>query len=81
MATKECVVTFPIVGSIAYTVEVDDTGLSKKQLIAAAIEAAWEVFEDDENKSTNVEWEAVEHVCEGNVCHAPVNDVEVEVSK
>jgi len=78
MATKECVVTFPIVGSIAYTVEVDDTGLSKKQVIEAALREAYKSFDDDEDPTQHVEWDIVEHICEGNVCHAVLNVVEVE---
>ena len=71
---REYVVTIPVVGLISYTVEVPDDVGSEKDAHKAAIELAWDEYDDDEDHRS-VEWNAVESICTGNVCRAPVNEI------
>jgi hypothetical protein len=66
-------VYMPVTGRIAIEVEAD----TKK----AAVEAAWDVEVDWKDPDLDFEFEMVEHVVTGNVTHAMLNDVFVEVSK
>lgn len=66
---KKYVVTVPIAGSYTVEVEAEDED--------GAIEAAFEA----QGEAEDVEWEALREICSGNVCHAPVWEVEVEEVK
>ncbi len=63
---REYLVSIPIAGSITYTVEAD----SEEE----AIDQAWNTDTCD----GVLEWEALNHVVDGNVCYAPCNEVTVE---
>lgn len=65
-------VYIPLVGQVYVEVE----AASKKE----AIDKAFEVDFNDENVA-HVEWEAVFSVTDGNVCHAPLNEVRAHVLK
>jgi len=71
-----------------YIVTIPITGYASVEVEAAsaktAEDAAWEALEDDataEEVRQNVEWEFTPHVTTGNVCHARLNDIEVELVK
>jgi len=74
---REYVVTIPVVGFISYTVEVVDDVINENDARKAAIELAWQEYNDDEDHRS-VEWNAIESICTGNVCRAPVNDIKVD---
>lgn len=67
---KQYIVTIPIAGSISFEVEAEDE--------AGAKEAAWDLFGDEGPEAGQLEWELLDHIVEGNVLHAPCNDVTVE---
>lgn len=60
-------VSIPIVGSITYEVSAKDAKSAKDE--------AWERYHQGDD-NYELEWDAVDVVCEGNVCHAPTNEVE-----
>ncbi len=60
-------VSIPIAGAVHIEVEAEST--------TKAIAAAWDVYNDLGEKAGDVEWEAMDHITTGNVCHAPLNDV------
>ena len=63
---KEYCVSVPIAGYAIVTVEAE----SEEQAIEQALHDV--VLEDME------EWEALHHICEGNVFYGPMNDIEAE---
>lgn len=70
---REWQVSIPIAGRLIYTVN----ALNQED----AAEAAWEKFNEsggDNVGADDIEWEAFDHITEGNVCHAPYNDVEAD---
>jgi hypothetical protein len=69
---KKYSVTIPIAGSVIIEVEVDDGADDD-----AIYEAATAAYNDDESAG-EIEWEFVQHITEGNVLNAPVNDWEYE---
>ena len=63
-------VSIPIAGAMHIAVTADSG--------ADAIAAAWARFEEEGPKAAHeIEWEAFEKIAEGNVLHAPHNEVEV----
>lgn len=66
-------VEIPIVGSMTCEVEAE----SKDDAIAAA----WALFNESGAEDFEVTWEAVDKVTEGNVCHAPCNEIEASRHK
>jgi len=67
------IVEIPIAGSMS----IDVTAESE----ADAIEIAWKIFNNEGPEPFDVEWEVLNKITEGNVTHAPVNDVRVEKVK
>lgn len=65
---RRFMVTCPIAGSVSGEVEADDA--------ESALEALMEAHYNDES-GVEVEWEWLESIATGNVCHAPCNQVEV----
>lgn len=65
----EYLVSIPVAGAIHVTV----TAASE----AEAKEAAWDKINEEGESAGDVEWEFMDHITEGNVCHAPLNDIEV----
>ena len=63
-------VSIPIAGSVTVYVE----ATNKKE----AVDTAWERIGDED---VDVEWEAHERICSGNVLHASMNDIEVDVEE
>jgi len=63
---KEYCVTVPICGYAVITVEAEDEDAA----IAKAL--------DEVQLSDMGSWDALEHVCEGNCFHGPMNDIEAE---
>jgi len=71
---KTYYVTIPIAGRLIFKVEADDK--------VAARAAAWAKHDDSGEYGAELcEWEALECIAEGNCCHAPYNDVEVQEAK
>jgi hypothetical protein len=68
---KEMYVSIPIAGSVLFVVDAEDE--------ASAIEAAWAEFEENGVDDSTLEYEVLERICEGNVCYAPLNNVEVDI--
>lgn len=73
-AKKTYYVQVPIAGSLIFTVESEDE--------AAALDAVWNMdwslnIETKESVELG-EFELMEHVTRGNVCHAPLNSVDIE---
>jgi hypothetical protein len=66
MVTKY-VVQIPIAGSVTFEVEAEDKD--------AALAAAWAQI--NEGAEGEVEWEYLDSINKGNVCHAPLNEVRV----
>lgn len=66
-------VEIPIVGSMTVEVKAHDE--------AEAIELAWETFNESGSDEFDVTWEAVSSVTDGNVCHAPCNNIEASRHK
>lgn len=62
-------VSIPIAGSVTVYVE----AMNEDE----ATEKAWEKVGDDD---AEVDWEAHEHICTGNVLHASMNDIEVDIA-
>lgn len=62
-----------------YTVEIPVVGSMTIEVKAAnerdAIDRAWERFDENGHDDFDVMWEAVSSVTDGNVCHAPCNNV------
>jgi hypothetical protein len=68
---KEMYVSIPIAGSVLFVVDAEDE--------ASAIKAAWAEFEENGIDDSTLEYEVLECICEGNVCYAPLNNVEVDI--
>ena len=66
---KTYCVSIPIAGAIHIEVEAASSEEAK--------EKAWEKINKDSEKAGEVEWEFFDHITEGNVCSAPLNDIEV----
>lgn len=66
--TKRFAVSIPITGSMSIEVDAEHAD--------AAIERAWEAYEEDGAEPFEVTWEATNFVAEGNVCHAELNQEE-----
>jgi len=73
---KKWSVTIPIAGSVTFEVETADDASE-----ADAIEAACAKFEEDGADDDTLEWDLLEEICEGNVCHAPVHSAFAEEIK
>lgn len=73
MKKKEYLVSIPIAGAIHINV----TAKSE----ADAKEKAWEALNDKGEDAGEVEWEFMDAITEGNVCHAPLNEIEVSELK
>lgn len=69
----EYLVSIPIAGAIHLTVEASSEEEAK--------DAAWEKLNEEGESAGDVEWEYMDHLTEGNVCHAPLNDIEVSKVK
>ena len=61
------IVSIPIAGSATFEVEASDA--------KTAVEAAWKAVNDD--IEPDVEWEYLESISSGYVCHAPLNEISV----
>lgn len=61
-------VSYPIVGSVTVYVKATSE--------VEAIEKGWEKIGDDD---AEVEWEARERIADGNVLHASMNEIEVDI--
>lgn len=66
--SRSWIVSIPIAGAMHIEV-----GAKTRE---RAIELAWEEFQRDGADSFEVEWEAMECIAEGNVCHAPHSHIE-----
>lgn len=66
-------VSIPIAGAIGTVVEATD----KK----AAIDAAWEEFNERGADNFEIEWEALDRISTGNILHAPQNEVLVSSAR
>jgi hypothetical protein len=75
----EKAVRLPVCGSITVYVELPDGATDREYIDAAHEQQDWRI-ETGPNTSADGEFSALEHVCTGNVCHAPFWDVEVEES-
>ena len=69
---KKYIVSIPIAGAIHIEVEAESEREAK--------EAAWAKV-DDGDHGEDIEWEFMESITNGNVCHAPLNDIEVNEIK
>ncbi len=70
------IVSIPLVGAMHFEVEAQSKSEAK--------ERAWDAYNEsggDPNDIGDIEWELVERVVTGNVCHAPLNDIEVNKCK
>lgn len=65
---KTYYVQLPIVGIVGFEIEAD----SEENAISKAL------CSDQVTTDNFQEWDAVENVCNGNVCHAPLFDAEAE---
>ena len=65
---KEYYVQLPIAGIVGFTIIAE----SEEDAIEKAI------MSDQVNTNNFEEWDAFEHICEGNVCHAPLFDAIAE---
>lgn len=63
------IVSIPIAGSATFEVEASDAKTAK--------EAAWEAVNGHCEPKVEWEWEYLESVSSGNVCHAPLNEISV----
>lgn len=71
---KRYIVSVPIAGAIHIEVEAADPKAAKK--------AAWKRIDNEDAETVGeIEWEFLEHITEGNGCHAPLNDIEVNEVK
>lgn len=73
---KNYLVTMPMTGHVSLAVQAEDE--------QGAICAFWDRLEtitDIDEEAEDIGWEYCEHVTEGNVTHAELNDVEVELLK
>ena len=68
---KKYYVTIPIAGFV--TIEVDTEATSDRDII----DAAYEEYDKDVD-AQYIEWELCEKIVQGNVLHAPLNEVEIE---
>ncbi len=66
---KKWLVTMPIAGSVSFEVETEN-GADESD----AIDAAWKKFHTDGVDDSTLEYDVLETIAEGNVCHAPVNE-------
>lgn len=66
---SEYIVEIPIAGSMAITV----TAASEDEAKAAA----WDRFNESGGDDFEIQWEALDSITEGNVCHAPLHSVDV----
>lgn len=60
-------VTIPIAGSITHSVEAN----SEEEAIKLAL--------DMDPREGDLTWEPFEKLVEGNICHAPLNEIEVQL--
>lgn len=67
MKKRRFVVSIPIAGAIH--VEVDAVSESDART------RAWDRVNDEGEAAGDVEWEFFDEICEGNVCHAPLNEI------
>lgn len=65
---KKFVVSIPITGAVSFEVEAEDQG--------SAIEAAWAAVNEGGDQ-TDLMWEYVDVVMEGNCFHGMQNEIEV----
>lgn len=63
------IVSIPIAGAIHIEVEASSSTDAKVR--------AWDEFGEHGEKAGEIEWEAMDCIAEGNVCHAPLNEIEV----
>lgn len=61
-------VSIPLAGAIHIEVEAENA--------KAAKDAAWEKLNEEGEKAGDVEWEFFDTLTEGNVSHAPFNEIE-----
>jgi len=66
MAKREYSVEIPIAGRMAVTVKADSE--------EDAISRAWRLYHKNGADDFDIEWDAMEQITEGNVCHAPCNE-------
>ena len=60
------IVEIPIAGAMSTEVEADSP--------EAALEKAWDKYNEEGPEAFDVEWEAHKRLTSGNVLHAPVNE-------
>jgi hypothetical protein len=71
---KTYYVSIPIAGRLVFKVEADNKVDAKDK--------AWEKHDESgERDAECVEWEAMSHIIEGNICHVPYNSIEVQEVK
>lgn len=63
-------VSIPIAGAIHVQVDAEDE--------QRATEAAWAKIDNEGPAAGDVEWEYLECITEGNVCHVWYNEIDVE---
>lgn len=66
------IVSIPIAGSVTVEVEADSA--------KAAKDAAWQKvdeFDSEDDENFDITWEFFECITEGNVSHAPLNEIDV----
>lgn len=69
---KKYIVSIPIAGAIHIEVKAKNAREAK--------EAAWKKVHEDK-AGEDIEWEFLDSITEGNCCHAPLNDTEVQEVK
>lgn len=73
MKKKTYIVSIPIAGAIHVQVNASSASDAK--------EKAWDKINDEGESAGDVEWEFMDAITEGNVCHAPLNEIEVSEVK
>jgi hypothetical protein len=69
--SKQWSVVIPIAGSISISVETDEPIDDKE-----AIRLAWAAIDTSGKDAGRLEWEFMERIAQGNVLHAPINEIE-----
>lgn len=65
----EYLVTLPIAGSITVAIEAN----SKEEALKKVQQQSF-----SQKEAFEFQWDVFEHICEGNVCHAPLNNIVIE---
>lgn len=70
---KRYIVSIPLAGALHIEVEAETESSAKVK--------AWEEFGEQGEGAGEIEWELMDCITRGNVCHAPLNDIEVNEVK